>query len=83
MQPQARAAAAPERDTFQWLWSEPRNRLSAEGLRKVLELCSRCEKLRILKLYKNVARISPVPPHFPEDISDDAAHVGRPASREL
>lgn len=38
------------------------NRLSAEGLRKVLELCSRCERLRILKLYKN-------------DINDDAAQA--------
>ncbi|CAE7775808.1 unnamed protein product [Symbiodinium sp. KB8] len=39
-----------------------RNRLSAEGLRKVLELCSRCEKLRVLKLYKN-------------DINDDGAQA--------
>lgn len=38
------------------------NRLSAEGLRKVLELCSRCEKLRVLKLYKN-------------DINDDGAQA--------
>lgn len=29
------------------------NALSAEGLRKVIQLCSRCENLRILKLYKN------------------------------
>lgn len=29
------------------------NSLSVDGLRKVLNLCSRCEKLRILKLYKN------------------------------
>ncbi|CAJ1377332.1 unnamed protein product, partial [Effrenium voratum] len=38
------------------------NQLSAEGLRKVLELCSRCENLRILKLYKN-------------DITDDGAQA--------
>jgi len=29
------------------------NELSAAGLRAVLDLCHRCEKLRILKLYKN------------------------------
>lgn len=29
------------------------NGLSAEGLRKVLDLCQRCDKLRVLKLYRN------------------------------
>eukprot|EP00418_Pyrodinium_bahamense_P041428 CAMPEP_0179206360 /NCGR_PEP_ID=MMETSP0796-20121207/102895_1 /TAXON_ID=73915 /ORGANISM="Pyrodinium bahamense, Strain pbaha01" /LENGTH=195 /DNA_ID=CAMNT_0020911279 /DNA_START=64 /DNA_END=647 /DNA_ORIENTATION=- len=29
------------------------NRLSSDGLRVVLDLCLRCQKLRILKLYKN------------------------------